>query len=249
MRFGIFFVFAIFFGKIFAAGLAVQPMEQFVTPTKSASYAASNRSDKAIAVEVVVESWTITETGEELRAVSTDLIAYPSQFILKGHTFKSIKVGLRAPLATLDTEKCYRVTIRELPISLEPDEPGTFRIHHASAYSTSYYLQPAKPQPRVEFVDAKLDKGQLTLRFRNVGNVHYHLRNPELVFVTSDGKRLAVTDKDLLRNIAGENVHAGIVRAFLFDLTPMNIPDNIVGGSIRFHDNDLLDNETFDFKV
>jgi len=227
------------------AGLAMHPMEQHVIPTKSAVYIASNQQDKAIAVEVIIERWTITEEGEEKREVTNELVAYPSQFILKGHTFKKIKVGLRHPVHNLDCEKCYRVTIRELPISLEPEPPGTYRIYQASAYRTSYYLQPRSGQPNLELIEIKFHNSILTTRFRNSGTIHCHLRNPELILTTRSGQRIKIDDEEVLKSINGENMHAKITRIFHFDLAQIELPQDIVGGSLQFKDQGFLENKTF----
>lgn len=231
-----------------AAGLAIWPMEQYASPAKSVTYVASNQNDKAVAVEVICETWTISEQGEEIREVSNDLVAYPSQFILKGNTFRRVKVGLRKPLARIDNERCYRVTIRELPISLDPEEPGTYRIYQASAYRTSFYLRPPNPQAQVALVAGKWEVGQLTLAFQNQGNAHAHLRNPSLTVETADGERIEITDKQTLASIAGHNMHAGITRRFTFPL-PQLMDRKIVGGTVQFQDQGVLQGQTFSFKL
>ena len=203
----------------FSSGLSIHPMEQFVKPSKAAIYFASNRLDEAIAVEVVCESWTITEEGEEIRSVTNDLVAYPSQFILKGNTYKKVRVVPRNPRKEIPLEKPYRVTIRELPISLEPVDPGTFRIHHASAYRTSFYLQARKRQPDVEVLESSFEDGVLSLRLHNKGNAHIHLTEPRIELHTKDGKKITVTDLERLKGLEGENMHPQITRQFKVDLS------------------------------
>jgi len=242
----VFFVVAPF--VLNAAGLAIHPMEQFIKPQKSATYYASNQLDKAIAVEVILEYWQITEDGEELREETRELIAYPSQFILKGNTYKKIKIGLRESEQQFDLERCYRVTIRELPISLEPEEPGTFRIYQAAAYRTSFYIQPKNPRPELELVDATYTNKILTLRFHNDGNAHIHLRNPHLVLTAGD-EQFEVTDKDTLHSINGENMHAQIMRTFHFDLSGLEFTDAITEVEIQFKDQGLLEKQTFQAEV
>jgi P pilus assembly chaperone PapD len=231
-----------------AAGLAIHPMEQFVTASKSAVYIASNQSDKAIAVEVIAELWTITEDGEELREITNDLVAYPSQFILKGTTFKKIKVGLRNPMRNLKNEQCYRVTIRELPISLEAEEPGTYRIYRASAYRTSFYLRPKKVEPNIVLVDAQQQENELSIRFRNEGNGHVHLRDPQLTFYDDNGESYVVDNLTFYDPINGENMHAGITRRFRFDLSSLELPSNLVRGTMQFNDI-LLSDKDYDFSL
>lgn len=236
-------------GALFGAGLAIHPMEQFLDPNKSVTYVASNQGDTAIAVEVVAETWTIDEQGKEISHLTDDVVAYPSQFILKGLTYKNIKVGLRHPSRGPDVEKTYRVTIRELPINLEPQEPGTYQIYQASAYRTSLYVRPARPKPNLQFLEARLDDDVLHLRVRNAGNAHIHLLTPELTVYGEDGSKLVVTDGDTLEHIMGENMHAGIVRRFNIDLSAKELPKHVVKATIQFKDRGILQPKIFDLPL
>ncbi|MCB1135125.1 MAG: molecular chaperone [Chlamydiia bacterium] len=233
-----------------AAGLAVAPMEQHVQGQQAATYVASNMDEKAIAVEVLVEEWTINEAGEEIRKPSADLVAYPRQFILKGSSAKNIKVGRRDRNAAIDKEKCYRVTIRELPISLEPEEPGTYHIYRASAYRTSYYVQPRRPDVQLEYVDSQLDGSSLVLRLVNAGNTHIHLQNPVLTLSYADGSKTEIRDKELLKPLAGENMHAQITRRFGIDVKGFQKKGTrITGGTLSFEDNGILEAQPVRFSL
>lgn len=229
-------------GSLAAVGLAVAPMEQLVSGREAATYVASNMEEKAVAVEVIVETWDISEDGEEIRQPSTDLVAFPRQFILKGSTAKNVKVGRRDRSSTPEIEKCYRVTIRELPISLEPEEPGTFHVYRASAYRTSYYVQPKKPRAEVEVLTASLNNGRFSILLRNSGNAHIHLRNPEITLGFANGERLDVTDLDVYAPIAGENMHAQRQRRFELNLEEWIAPGQEVSDvTLRFQDEGVLE--------
>jgi len=218
---------------VHSAGLAIHPMEQFVAPSKAAIYIASNNLDKAIAVEVVCESWTITEDGEEVSAITDDLIAYPPQFLLKGNTYKKVRVVLKNPQRQVPLEKVYRVTIRELPISLEPREPGTFQLYQASAYRTSLYVEPSPAKPELEVLDSSFVNDVLSIRLRNRGNAHIHLSSPSFILSAADGQTIEIFDKEILKSIDGENMHAGIVRRFQLDFSSVDLPEEISSATFR----------------
>jgi P pilus assembly chaperone PapD len=241
-------VFSTFFTQTDAAGLAIDSMEQFILPNQSATYIISNKLEAAIAVEVILESWRISEGGEEIRELTQDLVAYPSQFILKGNMFKRIKVGLREVLKRVDLEKCYRVTIRELPINLEGDKPGTYIIYNASAYRTSFYILPPEPVPHIEIVDCKINNTQLTLAFQNTGNVHIHLRNPLLLLKMQNGEEVEITNHETLKPISGENMHGMSMRHFTINLSEENLSSSITAVEVRFLDKGFLEKDRFSWK-
>ncbi len=238
-----------FTSSLQGAGLAIHPMEQFLNPHKSVTYVASNQADKAVAVEVVAETWTINEEGKEISELTDDVVAYPSQFILKGLTYKNVKVALRKPIRQVDVEKTYRVTIRELPINLEPQEPGTYQIYQASAYRTSLYVRPPRPTPKVEFLEARLEDKKLKVKVQNRGNAHIHLLTPELILYGVGGVELKITSSDTLIGIMGENMHAGIVRDFTIDLSNEEIPSSVTRATIQFKDNGVLQPKVFELPL
>lgn len=233
------------FGAVDARGLAVSPMEQFALPGKSVIYYASNRLPKAVAVEVVIEEWTISEDGREILTPSKDFIAYPFQFILKGNTVKNVKVGPRDPKKRYPYEKTFRVTIKELPISLDPEEPGTYRIYQASAYKTSLYIASKKARPDLKLVESKLEEGLLSLRFHNQGSAHIHLRNPLLRVQLNDGKEVEIKPGEIFHGLIGENMHAQIMRHFVLDLSKQEWVDKVESATLQFLDGDLLEGQVF----
>lgn len=250
LAYGLGAVFALQAAFTYGVGLAVAPMEQFVQKGKSATYVASNMEEKAIAVEVIIEDWRIEEDGSEVRTPSTDLVAYPRQFILKGNTAKNVKVGRRDRSAPVENERAYRVTIRELPISLEPDEPGTFHVYRASAYRTSYYVMPKYPRPVLEISQASVDEGALRLLVRNHGNAHVHLHGPSLSLTFADGRSTTIEDLEVFKPIAGENMHSQSQRHFVLDLGS-HIPAAAqpVQGRLHLRGPDSQETESLGFQI
>lgn len=232
-----------------AVGLLVYPMQQEIEAGESTTYIASNQSERAIAVEVIPETWTIDEEGNEIREPTDEVVAYPSQFILKGNTYKKVKVGLREAGSSSDRERTYRVTIRELPISLEPEEPGSYRIYHASGYRTSLYIRPDRAKPDLKLVGAARAGSKLTLRFQNEGQAHVHLRNPSLAFVDKEGNELAKLGTAALKPVQGQNMHAGSVRKFEVDLSNHDVPRGATAVRMLFEDNGLLQSSVLETGV
>jgi len=216
----------------FAAGLIVSPMEQYVHPGKPVLYETTNKQNRAIAVEVIAEEWNISEDGEELRTLTQDLVVFPNQFILKGHSSKRVKVVPRSRKA-LSMEKAYRVTIRELPISFDLAEKERTRIYMANAYRTSFYLLPSKQSKDVAFVDAVVEEQSISVRFHNRGSIHTYLLEPELVIELADGSQRTIDDFDILKVINGKNLHANMTRSFTFDLSKMDFDAKIQSVTLK----------------
>lgn len=222
----------------FAGGLTVNPMEQYVRPGRPAIYEVKNQQDRAIAVEVSTEAWTITEAGTEQRLLTEDLVVFPVQFILKGHSTKRVKVVTRER-KPVQAEKAYRVTIRELPITFNVPEEELNRVYMANAYRTSFYVLPVKKSRKVNFVDAAIKHSRITARFQNSGTVHTYLFDPELTVNFGDGRSQVVTDPDVLKVINGQNLHAGMTRAFIFDFTNMNLDAKVSSATLKLrHEED-----------
>lgn len=231
-------VFMVIASTGFAAGLMVSPMEQYVRPGKPAIYETHNAMDRAIAVDIVAEEWTIIEAGEEQRTPTEDLVIFPTQFILKGHATKRVKVVTRAR-KPLDAEKAYRVTIRELPVTFDIPEDELNRVYMANAYRTSFYVLPNKKSQAVKLVDAKMNEKTITAHFQNHGTVHTYLFDPELTLELDDGTTQKVDDPEILKVINGQNMHANMTRIFIFNLTPINLNAKISGATLKLrHEED-----------
>ncbi len=214
-----------------ASGLMVYPMEQFVRSSKPTAYVAKNNQERAIAVEVTVEKWSISEDGKELREATQDLVAFPPQFILKGNTSKRIKVGPRSR-KPVDTERAYRVTIRELPINFEVPEDQVNQVYMANAYRTSFYLQPRRQEAILNVVGSGFENNKLWVVLQNEGNTHTHVQKPELSLTLSDGETIQLEENALLDSIAGQNLHAKMTRRFTFDLEELMKNRGAVKGAI-----------------
>lgn len=215
-------------------GLQVYPMEQYVDAGKSCEYTASNNLDDAIAIEVVCEAWSMDEAGKEISTPTTDLVAYPAQFMLRGNTYKKIKVSFREQKPASDKERCYRVTIRELPISLNAPKPGTFEINYASAYRTSFYELPKNENPVLKVLSGKIENDTLHIALANQGNVHIHLKTPILTFTCEGGQTVECKDAGLMKGFEGENIHAGLKRYFRIDLRPFHLPGRVTAVTAKF---------------
>ncbi len=231
------------------AGLAVYPMEHFVTPGKPVIYTATNGQERPLAVQVSVEEWEISVDGEELRKPSEDLVVFPSQFILKGKSSRRIKVGTRSREA-VDKERAYRVTIQELPVSFELEKDDLSKVYMANAYRTSFYVQPADRKSTVAVTGGSWEESQLVVELTNSGNVHTHLREPILTLALRDGKQLVLENDDLLDPISGQNLHAGISRRFRLDLKEkVADPTEVTGGTLKLEDAQSGRTETFDLRL
>lgn len=245
MRFWITSLLCLFSAQCFAVGLAVQPMEQYVRPGQSASYHAINQQDKALAVEIFAEEWSISEDGTEVRVPTNDLVIFPSQFILKGNTSKLVKVGVRSK-KPIKHEKAYRVTIRELPVSFEVDDDEKTHVYMANAYRTSYYVLPRKKSSQLELRNAHFHDGVLNVRFENTGTVHDYFHNPSLSLTLDDGQTIEVDNETVMKSIAGQNMHAQSTRSFALDLTELNLTSSIQQAVLKLRDQNESDSQSFD---
>lgn len=220
------------FASLSATGISVDPMEHFLQPGKTAIYQVTNQTDRTLAVEVSSETWTISEEGEEKSEETRDLLVFPSQFLLKGNTTKRVKVGVRSK-EPIDQEKCYRVTIQELPVQFEQEEYGAPQVYIASAFRTSVYVTPKRGVSKLSLEKSSIDEGALSVHLRNEGTVHDYIRHPVLELSFKDGTQKTLENEDALKKWIGQNLHAGSSRALHLDLSQVGCTDEIDSAILR----------------
>lgn len=199
-----------------AVSLSVYPGELFLRPGRAGNYYASNSAEYPIAVVVEVSTWTMNEEGVEENTATDDIVVYPTHFVLKAQGKRKVRVSVRDRNG-IDSEKTYRVTIRELPISFDQEEKPS-GIYMAIAYRTACYIRPPKPKVTLTLSEAVLENGNLSLTIRNDGNVHQHLHNVVVSLQDESGKPVDVDAKAALTVMNKENVHAGKTRRFVIPL-------------------------------
>jgi P pilus assembly chaperone PapD len=227
-----------------ALGLMVYPMEQYVKPGIPVFYTASNQMDRPLAVEISVEKWNINDAGEEIGEPTTDLIIFPTQFALKTKENRRVKVVSREK-QPLDNEKCYRVTIKELPIQFKDDPGQQSQVYMANAYRTSFYLLPKGGKGSIKMINSKLEDTILSIQLENPGTLHTYTNNPVIALEFEDGEKVELESDDHFKEFTGQNLHAKMKRTFHLNLKDAGIDKKIISGSLKMRNERGVDIEAF----
>lgn len=218
--------------SVLALGLTVAPMEQFVRPGVPVFYNATNQMERPLAVEVSVEKWLITESGEEVGEPTNDIIIFPTQFALKSKETRRIK-AISRDKQPLDNEKCYRVTIKELPISFKDDPGQQSQVYMANAYRTSFYLLPKGGKGSIKMIGSKLSDDTLEIGLENPGTLHVYTNNPLIELEFEGGEKGQYEADDFFKEFTGQNLHAKMKRTFRLNLKDAGIEKKVIGGTLK----------------
>jgi len=199
-----------------AAALKISPFKAAMVAGTDTSkvFHVENNSSESAAVQISMETWSITPEGTEVnRDAEDEFTVFPAQVVLKPHERRAVRIqwlGSDLP----QKEKAYRVLAEQIPISLLDTPAAGSGLKFLLRFKAGLYIGPAKPAADV--VVAKTEPhGLNTLRvtLQNNGTGHTLMRNPQLTLTLEDGQTVIVKDTDL-RGLAGSNMHAGSTRYF-----------------------------------
>ena len=201
--------------SVSALALTVYPAELTIEPGSPGYYVVDNKSNRAMAVVVAAYDWNPDEVGGEENPETEQLVVYPSQFILKGHQQRKVKVSPRFRAG--DTERPFRVVIRELPVRLEEKEE-TSGLYMTVAYRTACYVTPTRAKSKLTLEQAALDQDKLEVVVLNKGTAHQHLHGNQLEITDEQGRKHTIESAAVTSVMEKENVHAGHRRRFTIQL-------------------------------
>lgn len=206
-----------------AQALKISPFKAALIPgdqTASQVFRVENNSAEPAAVQISVLTWDMTPDGQEINhEAEEDFAVFPAQVVLQPHESRSIRVQWMGQ-EKLAMEKPYRVLAEQLPIQLR-DTPGAgSAVRFMLRFKAALYVTPPSVQSDIAVKSiAETKDRKLRLGLLNKGTAHALLRNSSLALTLSDGRSLTVTGSSL-KNLEGENVHAGRERLFEIPLPP-----------------------------
>lgn len=172
-----------------------------------------NNSDEPAAVQVSIETWTITPEGEEFNTdAEDDFTVFPAQLVLKPHERRAVRIQYLGEAPA--TETAYRVLAEQIPIALKDTPAGGSGLKFLLRFKAGLYIGPVNPQANVvvEKIETVND-GMAKLTLVNKGNGHTLMREPVLTLAMADGKTVTLKS-DQMPTLSGMNMHAGISRVF-----------------------------------
>tara|TARA_R110002072_G_scaffold1780_1_gene14585 strand:- start:14878 stop:15690 length:813 start_codon:yes stop_codon:yes gene_type:complete len=195
----------------FASGLQVMPTRLEVNAGSIASLTVSNGSDAPISVQARAVHWQQTEPAgrDQMQDEASDLIWYPKIFTVPPGGQQVVRIGSKTPVG--ETERAYRLFIREVPVSPEGQTANMFAIR----MSIPVFLAPTEGVEPVAptILAVKQDGKQLVAQVKNDNNRFLMMHPLEVHGVNSDG-----TDA-FSRDARGWYVLSGVTRQFDLGIT------------------------------
>jgi fimbrial chaperone protein len=134
-----------------ANSLSVEPLFIEMKPGGSGAIRVRNASDKPITVELSVAERQVNDAGEQTRTDAEDtFILLPPQSVIPP---QQVQIFRMQPLE-VDTQKSrsFFVTVRQLPVNLEPLEGGGTRLQVVFAFDVAAHTVPNGAESKMELV-------------------------------------------------------------------------------------------------
>lgn len=146
----------------YASSLSVKPLFLEVTPGQSAAIRVDNKSDAVQSIEVFVHERMVDENGIQTRVeADDDFIVFPPQAAVKATGTQVFRLQPIDPNAS--KSKSYYVTIRQLPVDLEPTEGGGAQIQVVFAFDSAVHVVPRGSKAEPEVMSASMDRRDVIL--------------------------------------------------------------------------------------
>jgi fimbrial chaperone protein len=150
---------------VWAGALTVSPLRLELSARHPvATLDVRNEGPAPVTIQLERVAWTQPQ-GEDLYTASNALIATPSVFDLAPAATQTLRIALRDGAAAAG-ERAFRLYVRELPSSLDPDQEG---LRMALRIGIPVFLEVAGTRPNIVAGIRVAAPGKLELRLRNDG--------------------------------------------------------------------------------
>lgn len=163
-------------GNAPAGEIGVTPLRIELSPaTKSTVVTVTGKTGPGQFLQVSAMRWTQDAQGHDRYEATADLVFLPKSIDLAKAGKQLIRIGVERPVT--DVEKTYRLFIRETPPPLDPSSQRGAQVAVVVDFGLPVFLMPAKPAPRVQIEQARVEKGVLSVKVANTGNVRVKMRS------------------------------------------------------------------------
>lgn len=182
----------------------------FDQKTRSGVITLYNEGANKVSLQVKSYTWSQDSDGKDQYQEDAELVFFPRLLTIEPGKSQVLRVGMQIPATSV--EKTYRLFIEEIPEARKVDQGATIAI--TLRFGIPIYVAPLKIEPRGEFAEAFLTKGQVATVIRNTGNVHFRIQSVQLIGKDASGAEV------LRRKIDGWYLLSGVSRPHLFTLPP-----------------------------
>jgi len=132
-------------------------------------------AEKSLQLQVKLTEWTQDAEGKDHYEESNDLTYFPRMISLGPKEQQLVRAGLRLPPP--EQEKSYRLFIEEIPDLTRPEGAQGAAVAVAIRFGVPIFVKPVEEKPQGEIESIRAEGGDLKIRVRNTGNVHFTIES------------------------------------------------------------------------
>jgi fimbrial chaperone protein len=175
---------------------------------KSAVLKIKNDGEEKLTLQVNTVEWIQDEKGNDKFEDTDEIVYFPRIMTLEKGEEKLLRIGYKTG-KSIDSEKTFRLFIRELPVS----KPGERMLKVTLRLAIPVFVAPKKIEKKIELESLEISEMKLLVRVNNLGNSHVLV---ERIISTGYDDKGGVSFK---RETPGWYILAGLKRTFSIELT------------------------------
>ena len=156
----------------------------FSQKVKSGVVTVINTGDEVMHASVVAKEWRQDEQGKDQYKDAPDMIFFPKVLMVKPHSERVIRVGIKAP--AIQQEKSYRLFITEE----KAPSTSTSQVAVALRFGIPIFAKPLEENIAGEISDVEFTDGEVRFLVWNRGNTHFRTTRIDVIGKNQSGQQL-----------------------------------------------------------
>jgi fimbrial chaperone protein len=145
----------------------------------------ANEGEEDLHVQMRAFEWSQDAEGKDQYVETEDIIFFPRMMTVENNDKRILRAGIRIPAAA--REKTYRLFIEEIP---GPRKREGVNVAIAIRFGVPIFVKPLEETAKGEIESIELSKGQVHVRVRNTGNVHFTISSVDIRGKNSKGEEI-----------------------------------------------------------
>jgi len=205
----------------YAGEFRVVPIRlDFDRRVKSGVITIINEGEEDLHAQMRAFEWNQDAEGKDQYVETNDIIFFPRIMTVEKKEKRILRAGIRVPATA--REKTYRLFIEEIP---GPRKSEGVNIAIAIRFGVPIFVKPFEEVAKGEIEKIELSKGQVNVRVKNTGNLHFTISSVEIKGKNSKGEEIFSKELSgwyLLSNVS-RNYAASVPEGSCKDISTIEI--------------------------
>lgn len=201
-------LFPFFPGNAYSVNFSINPVRIFLDgDNKTNVLKIKNQSDDDVSLQLASYAWTHDNVGKNIYTPTRDIIFFPKILTIHKHEEKIIRIGTTIPQGR--QEKTYRLFINEIPT---PGPVKSTVVQMVLKVGVPVFITPTVTEEQGSIASMELRGGNLYLRIKNGGNVHFIINSIAVQGNDASGKEIYKTE------FGGWYLHGGKTKDYTVEI-------------------------------